>query len=274
MASIKDMTVVVRGGGDLATGVIQKFHRSGFKVVILETGQPLAIRRTVSLCSAVYEGRYQVEDLTARKITDPAQCPAIWRNGEIPLLVDPAGQSLTCLRPTILVDAIIAKKNLGTNRKMAPVTIALGPGFSAPQDVNVVIETMRGHQLGRLIFEGTALPNTGVPGILGGKSRERVVHSPAAGVVKHVHHIGDRVRAGEVIFYVDSTPVLSPLDGTLRGLIQEGLTIPQGLKAADVDPRPKETVDFLTISDKARALGGAALEAALFELGKQREIEV
>ncbi|KAF1290089.1 selenium-dependent molybdenum cofactor biosynthesis protein YqeB [Candidatus Enterococcus leclercqii] len=269
MATIAETLVVVRGGGDLATGVIQKFHRSGFKVVILETEQPLAIRRTVSLCSAVYEGMYQVEDLTARMITEVAQCEAIWSAGEIPLLIDPLGKSLQKLKPTVLVDAIIAKKNLGTNRQLAPITIALGPGFSAPQDVNVVIETMRGHRLGRLIFAGEALPNTGVPGILGGKSRERVVHSPAAGVVKHVRKIGDQVTAGELIFYVDTTPVYSPLDGTLRGLIQAGLTIPKGLKVADVDPRPREDVDYQTISDKARGLGGAALEAALWGLRNQ-----
>ncbi|WP_424684896.1 selenium-dependent molybdenum cofactor biosynthesis protein YqeB [Enterococcus sp.] len=264
MATIKETIVAVRGGGDLATGVIQKFQRAGFKVVILETAQPLAIRRTVSLCSAVYEGQYQVEELIARKVATPADCEEIWSQGKIPLLIDPEGTSLPQLRPTILVDAIIAKRNLGTQKTMAPVTIGLGPGFTAPTDVDVAIETMRGHRLGSLIFSGSPMPNTGVPGILGGKSRERVIHSPQAGVVKHLHQIGDQVTQGEVLFYVGDTPVFSPLTGTLRGLIQEGLTISKGLKVGDVDPRSPEEVDYLTISDKARALGGAALEAALW----------
>lgn len=269
MGKIEETIVVVRGGGDIATGIIQKLVHAGFKVAILETDRPLAIRRTVAACNAVYFGDYQVEDLKFKKVDQAEDCVKIWQQNEVPLLIDPAGKSLALLKPTVVVDAILAKKNLGTHRQMAPFTVGLGPGFSAPQDVNVVVETMRGHTLGRLFFEGRALPNTGVPGVLGGKSAERVIHSPASGKVSHVRVIGDYVAKGELLFYVGDTPVYSPLDGTLRGEIAEGLTIPQGLKCGDVDPRPAESVDCFTISDKARALGGAVLEAVLMYLHEE-----
>lgn len=257
---------VVRGGGDLATGVIQKLWRAGFRVAVLELPRPLVIRRTVALCVAVEDGFAQVEDMRARYAATPAQCPALWERGEIPVLVDPAGESLAVLRPTVLVDAILAKKNCGTRRDMAPVTIALGPGFAAPEDVDAVIETMRGHDLGRVIFSGRALPNTGVPGVLGGKSAERVIHAPVAGIVRHERTIGDRVARGDILFRIGDTAVPSPLDGTLRGLIAQGMDVPCGLKCADVDPREAEAVNCHTISDKARALGGAVLEASLYLL--------
>lgn len=257
---------VIRGGGDLATGVVQKLWRSGFRVAVLELPRPLVIRRTVALCSAVWDGAAEVEDMSARRADDPAQCPELWARGEIPILVDPAGESLEQLRPMVLVDAILAKKNMGTHRSMAPATIGLGPGFSAPEDVDVVVETMRGHNLGRLIFNGSALPNTGIPGELGGKSAERVVHAPVSGIVRHRRRIGDRVEKGETLFWIGKTTIPSPLSGVLRGLIAEGLDVSQGLKCADVDPRPEHEVDCLTISDKARTLGGAVLEAGLFLL--------
>lgn len=260
----RSQVAVLRGGGDLATGVAQALWRAGMAVVILESAMPLAIRRTVALCSAMYEGVFTVEDMTARRVDDPQDCAAAWERAEIPLLADERAESLALLQPTYLVDAIIAKKNLNTHRGMAPVTVALGPGFSAPDDVDAVVETMRGHDLGRLILRGSALPNTGIPGILGGKSAQRVVHAPHSGRVKHIHSIGDRVEAGEPLFSIDGVSVSSPLTGTLRGLIAEGLRVPAGLKCADVDPRPAEEVDWMQISDKARSLGGAALTACLF----------
>lgn len=266
MGKIAETVVVIRGGGDLATGVIQKFFHAGFKVAVLETAHPLAIRRTVALCTAVYTKKFQVEDVTACLVASPQECETVWARDEIPMLIDPAADSLKELQPTILIDGILAKKNLGTHRKLAPITIALGPGFSAPQEVNVVIETMRGHYLGKLITDGMVMPNTGVPGVIGGKSAERVVHAPASGTVKHIKKLGDRVEKAEILFYIDQTPVLSPLEGTLRGLIAEGLTIGKGLKVGDVDPRPADDIDIFSISDKARALGGACLEAALMNL--------
>ena len=252
--------IIVRGGGDLATGVVQKFYRSGFRVAVLETAVPLAIRRSVSLCTAVAEGAAQVEDLRAR-LAEAHQCEVLWAQGEIPVLIDPQAESLAILRPAAVVDAILAKRNLGTRLDMAPAVIALGPGFSAGQDAHAVIETMRGHDLGRVIFEGSALPNTGIPGEIGGKSAQRVLHAPCAGVVTHHSAIGDVVEQGQALFSVGETLVTAPFRGLLRGLIQAGISIPRGTKAADVDPRID--VDWTTISDKARCIGGGALEAYL-----------
>lgn len=268
---LEETLVVVRGGGDLATGVIQKLYRAGFKVVILETAIPLAIRRTVALCTAVYQGRFKVEDVEAVCISNLSQCRKIWNANQVPLVIDPEGKSIEMLHPTIVVDAILAKKNLGTKKEMASIVIALGPGFSAPNEVDIVIETMRGHQLGRLYFEGTALPNTGIPGEIGGKSAERVVHSLTAGKVKHIREIGATVKKDDLLFYVNQVEVRSPLDGVLRGLITDGIEITKGLKCADIDPRSAELVDCYTISDKARALGGAVLEGILY-VGRQKDL--
>lgn len=254
--------IVIRGGGDLATGVIQKFYRSGFKLLVLETEAPTAIRLNVSLCEAVYNGQAAVEDVRCLLISNLGELESCHNNGLIPIMVDPDGISIERLRPVAVVDAILAKKNMGTHRGMAPITIGLGPGFCAGKDVCAVIETMRGHSLGRLILEGSALPNTGIPGEIGGKSEQRVIYSPYAGKIAHVHHIGDIVEESETIFKVNEAPVKAPFHGLLRGLIREGLNVPKGMKSADIDPRLD--VDWHTISDKARCLGGAALEAFLY----------
>ncbi|OJG28416.1 YqeB family selenium-dependent molybdenum hydroxylase system protein [Enterococcus caccae] len=255
----------------MATGVIQKLAHTGFKVVVLETAKPLAIRRTVALCTAVFQGRQQVEDTEAVFVSSVSECEAIWNNNQIPMLIDAEAKLLTELKPTVLVDAILAKKNLGTNKMMAPITIALGPGFSAPKDVDVVVETMRGHHLGRLYFNGGAIPNTGTPGEIGGKSAERVIHSPTSGNVQHIKKIGDVVRKGEVLFYIDQVAIKSPLDGVLRGMISEEVVCQIGLKCGDVDPRSFDKVDCYTISDKARALGGAVLDATLW-IGREKNL--
>ena len=269
MSDLTNDVVLVRGGGDLATGVVQKLFRAGIRVVILETERPLAIRRTVALAEAVYDGSAQVEDMTARRIDDGEQCPAIWRKGEIPLLVDPDCACLPSLRPRGLVDAILAKRNLGTSPAQAEIVIALGPGFTAPGDAHAVIETQRGHCLGRVIFEGAALPNTGTPGIIAGKGAERVMRAPCAGAVRHHKRIGDVVERGEPVFSVAGTPVLAPFAGLLRGLLREGLQVPEGLKTADVDPRLDS--DWNSISEKARCIGGGVLEAYLYlRRGRER----
>jgi xanthine dehydrogenase accessory factor len=254
--------IVIRGGGDLATGVAQKFYRAGFPVAVLEAARPTAIRRAVALCEAVYDGFARVEDMSARLVKTPGDFPACWAAGEIPVLVDPEAASIPAIRPVAVIDAILAKKNLGTRMDMAGVTIALGPGFVAGGDVRAVIETMRGHDLGRLILRGEASPNTATPGELGGKTAERVLKSPVAGAVKHRKQIGDTVMAGEIVLNVGGEPVPASIAGLLRGLIREGLEVPEGMKVADVDPRTD--VDWRTVSDKARCLGGAALEAYLY----------
>lgn len=254
--------VIVRGGGDLATGVVQKFFRAGIKVLILEIPRPTAIRRTVSLSRAVFDGTAKVEDITARLIENPHDCAEIWDNGEIPVLVDPNADSIGILKPHGVVDAIIAKKNLGTHAKMAPVVIALGPGFTAPADAHAVVETMRGHDLGRLIFDGSALPDTKIPGAVAGRAAERVLRAPCDGIMENLRDIGDIVNEGEILFLVAGKAVAAPFSGVLRGIIANGISVSAGLKVADVDPRLD--IDCGTISDKARCLGGAALEAYFY----------
>lgn len=269
--ALSEIVVAVRGGGDLATGVIQKLYHAGFKVIILETDKPLAIRRTVSLCNAVFQQEQQVEDMKAVLIYSLSECFSCWKKNNLPIFIDPEAKCLAILKPLIVVDAILAKRNLGTAKTMAPITIALGPGFTATEDVDAVIETMRGHYLGRLYFEGSAIPNTGVPGEIGGKSAERVIHSPISGQIRHVQQIGSVVKKGTLLFYIADQPVYSPLDGVLRGLISDQIECAKGLKCADVDPRSVGEVDILTISDKARALGGAVLEA-IFQIGIKKNL--
>ncbi len=263
--------VLVRGGGDIATGIVHKLWRSGLSPVVLEVAKPSTIRRSVALSSAVYEGSTQVEDMPARLAGTAGDCAAILQSGAVPVLVDEKAESIPHFCPAIVVDAILAKRNLGTHRGMAALTIGVGPGFTAPDDVDAVVETMRGHRLGALIVNGSALANTGVPGEFAGKSKERVIHAPCGGRMVHKKHLGDFVQEGEVLFYLDTFAVVSPLTGVLRGLIAEGFAVTPGLKVADVDPRAAEQVDCHTISDKARCVGGAVLEACLW-LGRQKGI--
>lgn len=264
-----DKIVVVRGGGDIASGVVQKLYRSGFKVLVLEVQKPTSIRRKVCFSEAVYDGKTTIEGIEAIFVNDINEIKKAWKDCLVPVAVDFDGKYIDILKPDIVVDAIIAKKNTGTRRNMAPVTIALGPGFKAGEDVDIVIETMRGHNLGRLIFEGMALENTGVPGNIKGYSKERVIYSPVDGIIKNVRDIGDVVKAGEVLAYVDGTEVKSLIDGVLRGIIKDGGKVSKGLKIADVDPRIEEKENSDKISDKARNIGGAVLEAALYLINKK-----
>lgn len=257
--------ICVRGAGDLATGVIQKLARSGFRVYAMEINQPTTIRRQVALSTAMFEEEVQIEDITAKRIPfSLAGLADCWRQGIVPIIEDKNGATISVIKPNAVVDAILAKKNLGTHRGMAPVTIALGPGFSAPEDVDVVVETMRGHRLGKMITRGSALPNTGTPGELGGQSALRVIHAPTAGVVKHLSRIGDYLDVNQPIFRIGEAIVKAPFAGVLRGLITAGMSVPQGMKAADIDPRKLEKEEVFSISDKARNLGGAVLEAYLY----------
>lgn len=256
--------VIIRGAGDLATGTIHRLWKSGMRLLVLETAYPAAIRRQVSVCEAVYEGKAEIEGMEAVKIDSIAQMQEVQDAGKIPVLVDPEGESIAVLKPDVVVDGILAKKNLGTNRDMAPLTIALGPGFYAGKDVDVVIETARGHNLGRVILEGPAKANTGVPGNIGGYTSERVIHAQEAGSIEHVSKIGDVVELGQTIAYIrtgqDKIPVRATLTGVLRGLIREGYPVTKGFKIADIDPRQSELENCFTISDKARCIAGSVLE--------------
>ena len=267
---MKDL-IIVRGGGDLATGTIYKLKKSGFPVLILEAANPSAIRRNVAFCEAVCQGKQTVEDMTCYLAESLEQAQQLLNERELTVLVDPTGEAIQKLQPLVVVDAILAKKNLGTNRDMAPITVALGPGFTAGVDVEAVIETKRGHNLGKVLWTGTAAPNTGIPGIIGGYGRERVIHSPAKGIVRNIKHITDSVRKGEIIAVVETengtVPVEASLDGILRGLIRDGYPVRAGFKMADIDPRGDEYNNCFTISDKARCIAGGVLEAILHRKG-------
>ena len=263
---MKDL-IVVRGGGDLATGTIYKLRKCGFPVLVLETEAPSAIRRNVAFSEAVYQGSQQVEDMTCRLANSLEQARQWLDENQLVLLVDPAGEAIARLKPMAVVDAILAKKNLGTHREMAPITVALGPGFTAGVDVDAVVETKRGHNLGRVLWQGTAAPNTGIPGVIAGYGKERVIHSPAEGILRNVCKITDTVRRGQVIAAVETAAgtvlVEATLDGLLRGLIRDGYPVTKGFKIADIDPRVEEYQNCFTISDKARCIAGGVLEAII-----------
>lgn len=304
----KNLLIICRGAGDLATGIIHRLHRAGHRVIALETDYPAAIRRQVSFCEAVYDGSAVVEGVTARLVPaladaetdtetysgendtpaahivsekwDSSAIEAVLEAGEVPLLIDQKGESIALLKPDVVVDAIIAKKNLGTTINMAPLVIGVGPGFTAGQDVHLVIESMRGHNLARIITDGMAQPNTGVPGNIAGFTSERVIHAPAAGYIHDVRKIGDIVQKGDEIAriypdkesYVNAlseyVPVNATITGIIRGLIREEYYFREGFKIADIDPRESELTNCFTISDKARSIAGSVLEAvSAFEHG-------
>ncbi len=304
----KNLLIICRGAGDLATGIIHRLHRAGHRVIALETDYPAAIRRQVSFCEAVYDGSAVVEGVTARLVPaladaetdtetysgendtpaahivsekwDSSAIEAVLEAREVPLLIDQKGESIALLKPDVVVDAIIAKKNLGTTIDMAPLVIGVGPGFTAGQDVHLVIESMRGHNLARIITDGMAQPNTGVPGNIAGFTSERVIHAPAAGYIHDVRKIGDIVQKGDEIarIYPDKesydnalseyVPVNATITGIIRGLIREGYYFRKGFKIADIDHAESEITNCFTISDKARSIAGSVLEAvSAFEHG-------
>lgn len=256
-------TLIVRGGGDLASGVIHRLYKCRYQVLVLECRKPSAIRRNVSFGEAVFDGVSNVEGVTGRLIKDVSECQKVWGTDEIPILVDEMGEAVKELRPDALIDAILAKKNLGTNREMAPLTVALGPGFEAGIDVDYVIETQRGHRLGRVIEKGTAEPNTGIPGVIAGYGKERVIHSPAAGIIHNRSKIGDIVEKNQILAMVGETPVYASLTGVLRGIIRDGYEVPEGMKIADIDSRKEQKKNCDTISDKARCIAGSVVEVLL-----------
>ncbi|MGC8873858.1 MAG: selenium-dependent molybdenum cofactor biosynthesis protein YqeB [Chloroflexia bacterium] len=253
------LRVVLKGGGDLGSGVAWRLHRCGFHVVILEQPQPTVIRRTVAFASAIYQGEITVEGVTGKQ-AGPGEVAGLLAQGIIPVLIDPDARSLSVLRPSVLVDAILAKRNTGTRITDAPLVVALGPGFRAGRDCHAVVETARGHFLGRVYWDGEALPNTGIPGEVGGVNEERVLRAPAAGRFEALAEIGDLVEAGQVVARVQGEPVAARISGVLRGLLYPGLHVWAGQKVGDVDPRGERRFCF-TISDKALSVAGGVLEA-------------
>jgi len=251
---------IVRGGGDLATGIIYRLWKAGYAVLSLEIETPLVVRRTVSVASAVFDGSTVIEDMEAVRIDSLNDFS--FDRSRISVLVDPEGESISILKPDILVDAIMAKRNLGTNKAMAPLVIGIGPGFSAPGDVDAVIETKRGHWLGRVIMNGSAIPNTGVPGLIKGYTIERLLRSPDEGYVIPVKSIGDSVIPGDVVAHVDGLPVCSQIEGIVRGLIHPSVKVKKGLKIGDIDPRGEREHCF-SITDKALAIAGGVLEVIM-----------
>lgn len=260
-------TVVIKGGGDLATGIGHRLFRCGFDIVITEIAQPTAIRRTVAFAQAIYDGETAVEGTSAAK-ADLGTARRLLQQGKIPVLIDPGADCIAKLKPWAIVDAIIAKKNTGTSMNQAQLVVGVGPGFTAGSDVHAVIETMRGHDLGRVILQGGALQDTGIPGEIGGYTKERLLRAPAAGEFHALCKIGDRVLAGQTVATVGNRPVLAEIDGVLRGILQNGLLVKTGLKIGDIDPRCRPEHCF-SISDKARSIGGGVLEALLWLGGEK-----
>lgn len=257
------MLVLIKGAGDLATGTAVRLHRAGFQIVMTDIDQPTAVRRTVAFCQCMYDGVTEVEGITARRAADKDEAQAILAAGEIPVLADPEAHILKELHFDAVVDGILAKKNLGTRITDAPIVLALGPGFTAGTDCHGVVETKRGHDLGRLILEGSAIPNTGVPGDVGGYTKERIIRAPADGPFEPVAAIGQKVELGEVVAKVNGVPVTAQLTGIVRGMLPAGIPVTKGMKSGDIDPRC-EVHNCFTVSDKARAIGGGVLEGLLY----------
>ena len=250
----KKNLIIVRGGGDIATGTIYKLYQSRFPVLVLEIANPSCIRRTISFCEAVFDKKVEVEGVTAKRAESLEDAFAIYGQGQIPVMIDENGSMIQEVQPPVVVDAILAKRNLGTKITDAPAVIGVGPGFCAGKDVDAVIETQRGHNLGRVIYEGEAAPNTGIPGM---------IHAPATGKLHILRQIGEIVEAGDILADIEGTPVKTLISGVIRGMIREGYDVKKGLKIADVDPRVKEQENCYHISDKARCVAGGVLEAIL-----------
>jgi len=262
-SKLYQLVIGIKGAGEMASAVAWRLYQANFRnIFMLEIAEPLAVRRAVSFCEAVHKGSATVEGIEARKAGAAAEIRAVWDRRAIAVLVDPHGAAIVEMQPQVVIDAILAKANLGTAATDARLVMGLGPGFRAPQDVHMVIETNRGHQLGRIITHGRAEENTGIPGSIGGATEQRVLRAPADGTFKTRHSISDMVKPGEVIGTVEGENVVAGIDGVLRGLIRPGSRVVKGLKIGDIDPRKDKTYCH-TISDKARAIGGSVLEGIL-----------
>lgn len=253
--------MLVRGGGDIATGIAHRLHRSGFAVAVTELARPIMVRRSVAFAQAVFDGQITVEGVTAQAAA-PDEARAVMARGKVPVIIDARADCVNLLKPGIVVDAILAKYNTGTHCGQARTVIGVGPGFTAGVDVHAVVETMRGHHLGRVYYTGAAIADTGIPGEIAGYTIERLLRAPASGAFSACRQIGDAVTAGEVVGEVTGIQVTALVPGIIRGLIHEGIVVEKGMKIGDIDPRCRREHCF-TISDKARAVAGGVLEAVL-----------
>ncbi len=256
------MRVLIKGAGDLATGIACRLHVCGFEIIMTESEIPTTVRRTVAFSRAVYEDSAEVEGIVARRAESAEDAERLLRKGEIPVVADPAVRFLKQYKADVVVDAIIAKKNLGTTMQDAELVIGVGPGFTAGEDCHAVIETKRGHDLGRVIRRGSAIPNTGIPGEIAGYSIERLIKAEADGEFRAAVQIGDMVEKGEIVAYSGEVPIYAQMSGLVRGMLQDGVAVQKGMKCGDIDAR-KEKSYCETVSDKARAIGGGVLEAIL-----------
>lgn len=257
------MMVLIKGAGDLATGIAYRLKKSGFDIVMTEIHKPTTVRRTVAFSQAVFDNEIVIEGIKGVKVNNINEIYEEIREGNIPIIIDENAEIIKELSPNVVVDAIIAKQNLGTSIEDAPIVIGVGPGFEAKVDCHLVVETKRGHYLGKVIEEGSAIPNTGVPGNIGGYTKERIIRASSNGKIKPVVAIGDFVKKGDIVAYIDGVEVLSEIDGIVRGMLQEGIEVFKGMKSGDIDPRCEKDHCF-TISDKARSIGGGVLEAIMY----------
>jgi len=264
-----DKKIWIRGAGDLATGIALRLYRSGFDIVMSDIAVPTTVRRTVAFSPAVYTGEASVEGITGKLCENISMIDTVMESGCIPVIVDPSGEIMKEYKPDVIVDAIIAKTNIGTKITDADIVIGVGPGFNAGVDCHAVVETKRGHNLGRVLWSGSAYPNTGVPGNIGGYTVERIIRATADGIFSAKVNIGDYVKAGDLLAYCDETPVYANIDGIVRGLLQDGVKVKTGMKSGDVDPRAEREYCF-TVSDKASAIGGGVLEAILSKISGRR----
>ena len=264
-----DKKIWIRGAGDLATGIALRLYRSGFDIIMSDIAVPTTVRRTVAFSPAVYTGETSVEGITGKLCENISMIDTVIESGCIPVIVDPSGEIMKEYKPDVIVDAIIAKTNIGTKITDADIVIGVGPGFEAGVDCHAVVETKRGHNLGRVLWSGSAYPNTGVPGNIGGYTVERIIRATADGVFRAKVNIGDYVKAGDLLAYCDETPVYANIDGIVRGLLQDGVKVKTGMKSGDVDPRAEREYCF-SVSDKASAIGGGVLEAILSKISGRR----
>ena len=265
--AMEHIRVLIRGGGDIASGVAHRLNRCHFKVCMTEVAHPLAVRRKASFSEAVFEGEKTLEGVTARLIESYDHIPELWNAGILPIIVDAKAAVKDYLKPSVLIDAIMAKRNVGTKITDAPLVIGLGPGFRAGRDVHLVVETKRGHDLGRVLSKGEAEGNTGIPGEIAGFSVERVLRASKAGKLKTLKGIGDYVDAGDIVALVDDVPIKAQIKGVIRGLLRDGSEVHEGMKTGDVDPRGIREFCY-SISDKTRAIGGGVLEGILSHLNQ------